>query len=266
VNQSSQVIAVDVGNSSVKLATFAQGSVREHAIRHSCDHWEGMVLDWVHDLHGNHPRIVWRIASVRRSAAHQLSDAICLQSQNSVIEFVSHQHVPMPTEVDHPERLGIDRLLSAYAASRRLPLPAVVVDAGSAVTVDWVSAAGIFCGGAILPGLALQARSLATETEALPQLQWSQNHAFSLPGKNTGDAIRGGILLGIAAAVDDLIIRYRQTDTSSSPAAHVALTGGDASTISPFVRHPHQVFPNLVCRGLLELPRSLGSATTRPET
>ena len=51
-----------------------------------------------------------------------------------------------------PDRVGIDRLLSAYAVVRRCESPAVIVDAGSAVTVDWVDAAGCFCGGAILPG------------------------------------------------------------------------------------------------------------------
>jgi type III pantothenate kinase len=258
VIDSSHLVAVDVGNSSVKLATLHRDSIRDHAIRHSSARWEQTVLEWVEELFEDEP-IFWRLASVRRSAANQLSDAICDRVASPLIQFVTHQHVPMPIAVDHPDRLGIDRLLSAYAASRRFSLPAVVIDAGSAVTVDWISDTGSFCGGAILPGLGLQSRSLATETEALPQLQWDQPGSVSLPAKNTGDAIRGGILVGVSAAIDELIVRYRVIAQATSDQLEVVLTGGDAATISPHLRHNHRVIPNLVCRGLLDLPRSIGA-------
>ncbi len=257
---SSHLVAVDVGNSSVKLATSHGDSIRDHAIRHSSPRWEQAVLEWVEDLFGDQP-IFWRLASVRRSAANQLSDAICDRASSPLIQFVTHHHVPMPIAVDHPDRLGIDRLLSAYAASRRFGLPAVVIDAGSAVTVDWIDDSGSFCGGAILPGLGLQSRSLATETEALPQLQWDQPGSVSVPGKNTRDAIRGGILVGVSAAIDELIVRYRQTAQVGPDQLQVVVTGGDAATISPHLRHNHRVVPNLVCRGLLDLPRSIGAST-----
>ncbi len=254
---SSHLVAVDVGNSSVKLAACRGDEVADHKIRHSSARWEQSVLDWVEDLFGDSP-IYWRLASVRRSAANQLSDAICERTAQPTIQFVTHQHVPMQADVDHPDRLGIDRLLSAYAASRRFRLPAVVVDAGSAVTVDWISEAGSFSGGAILPGLGLQSRSLATDTEALPQLQWDQAGDLSLPAKNTGDAIRGGILLGVSAAIDALIDRYRRAVEVAPDRLQVVVTGGDGPTISPHLRHNHCVVPNLVCRGLLDLPRSIG--------
>lgn len=254
------MVAIDVGNSSVKLAASTGDSIRDHAIRHSSPRWEESVLEWVTALFGDQP-ILWRLASVRRSTANQLSDAICERAASSSIQFVTHQHIPMPVAVDHPDRLGIDRLLSAYAASRRYKLPAVVVDAGSAVTVDWISDRGCFDGGAILPGLGLQARSLATETEALPQLQWDQPRPLLVPAKNTGDAIHGGILVGISAAIDELIVRYRQASQVHQDQLQVVVTGGDAPTISPLLRHNHLVVPNLVCRGLLDLPRSIGMAS-----
>lgn len=256
MNESSHLVAVDVGNSSVKLAACCGDSIQDHAIRHSSARWEQAVLDWVENLFGDRA-ISWRLASVRRSAANQLSDAICDRTTSPLIHFITHRHVPMPVLVDHPDRLGIDRLLSAYAASQRFSVPAVVIDAGSAVTVDWINEAGSFCGGAILPGLGLQSRSLATETEALPQLQWDQPRSVSVPAKNTGDAIRGGILVGVSAAIDELIVRYRQTAQVGPEQLQVVLTGGDAPTISPHLRHNHRVIPNLVCRGLLDLPRSI---------
>lgn len=251
------LVAVDVGNSSVKLAAFCRDALQDHAICHRSPRWEQSVLDWVENLFGEVP-VLWRLASVRRSTANQLSDAICGRVSSPSIQFVTHQDVPMPVEVDHPDRLGIDRLLSAYAASRRFNLPAVVVDAGSAVTVDWVSRQGSFCGGAILPGIGLQSRSLATETEALPQLQWEQPGMLSLPARNTADAIRGGILVGVSAAIDELISRYAQRERLVPDQFQVVVTGGDGLRISPHLRHNHHVVPNLVCRGLLDLPRSEG--------
>ena len=123
-----------------------------------------------------------------------------------------------------------------------------------------VSREGRFCGGAILPGLSLQARALATETDALPQLHWEQSRAVMLPARNTADAIHAGILVGISAAIDSLIVRFRDAAEHRDHPLHVVLTGGDASTISPHLRHNHEVIPNLVCRGLLDLPRSLEAA------
>ena len=263
--ESRQLVAVDVGNSSVKLAAAHGDVVHDHAIPHSSPRWEQSVLDWAQRIFGEHP-IAWRMASVRRSAANQLSDAIYQRVAPTQIQFVTHRHVPMPVAVDHPDRLGIDRLLSAFAASRRARMPAVVIDAGSAVTVDWVSGSGEFGGGAILPGLGLQSRSLSTETEALPQLQWDDPRPFRLPARNTADAIRAGILVGLSAAIDELIERYGANAEAASEPPSVFLTGGDASTISSHLRHNHQVVPNLVCRGLLELTRSLEVSSSTPSS
>ena len=256
MTEASHLVAVDVGNSSVKLAAWSAEELREHAIRHDSPRWDQAVLQWAAELFEDQP-LLWRLASVRRSTANQLSDAICAGGSRPRIQFITHQHVPMSLAVDHPDRLGIDRLLSGFAASRRFKLPLVVIDAGSAITVDWIDHEGCFCGGAILPGLGLQSRALATETEALPQLQWDQPTPLMVPARNTGDAILGGILLGIAAAIDALIVRYREAAEVSADPLTVVITGGDAPTISPHLRHNHQLVPNLVCRGLLDLPRSI---------
>jgi type III pantothenate kinase len=147
-------------------------------------------------------------------------------------------------------------LLSAFAATSRHDPPAVIIDAGSAVTVDWVCGRRRFCGGAILPGLDLQSRALASGTEALPEIRWGGDHPIRLPAKNTEDAIRSGILAGMSASIDALIERYREAAGLAAKEIRVVLTGGDGPAISPHLRHIHQLAPNLVCRGLLDLPRS----------
>ncbi len=250
------MVAIDVGNSAVKIAILLGDTVIDHAIRIGPRGWERLAVDWVRNQR-DEENTIWRVASVHQAAAALLDRAIRESNPEAMIELVTRHDVPMQANVDHPDRLGIDRLLSAYAAAIRFGPPVVVVDAGSAVTVDWVDGQGHFCGGAILPGLGLQSRSLQRETEALPQLQWDREPELRLPAKNTTDAIRSGILIGISAAIDELVIRYCDAAGTKNGEIQVALTGGDAATLSSNLQHSHQVIPNLVCRGLLDLPRSL---------
>lgn len=257
------MVAIDVGNSAVKIAVLIDDSVIDHSIRIGPRGWEQLAVNWA-QLQLQEDNTLWRVASVHQTAAGQLDRAIRKSNSDAIIELIGQRDIPMHANVDHPDKLGIDRLLSAYAALNRFGPPVVVVDAGSAVTVDWVDGGGQFCGGAILPGLGLQSRSLQRETEALPQLQWEHDTEVRLPAKNTIDAIRNGILIGTSAAIDELIRRYRDTAGAKLSDVQVAVTGGDAAALSQNLRHAHQVVPNLVCRGLLDLPRSLARRTNTP--
>lgn len=255
MNREVCTVAVDVGNSVVKLATQRQGSVIDHAIGIESTRWQHAAIGWVQEQVECRDAD-WRIASVHHAAASRLSDALAQRESDTRIRFVSHRDVPMTLDIEHPDRLGIDRLLGAFAARNRLRLPAVVIDAGSAVTIDWINAEGHFCGGAILPGLGLQSRALAQGTEALPEIQWDAECPIRLPGRNTSDAIRSGILAGLAATIDALIERYGRVEGGRSGRVEAVLTGGDGPAISPHLGHPHQRIPNLVCLGLLDLPIS----------
>jgi type III pantothenate kinase len=256
------VVAVDVGNTAVKLALRMESSVEPREVRIGSSGWELGVIGWVRDkLGGRHaagdsPQ--WRIASVQRAAAAQLQHAIRNAQSDAAIKMISWRDVPIAVHVDEPDRVGIDRVLSAYAAWIRFQSPLVVIDAGSAITVDWVDATGAFCGGAIMPGLELQARSLVMGTEALPQIELNQGAAIRLPATNTADAIRAGIVLGVASALDGMIDRYADNRQRSSDSFSVVLTGGDAPLLSPQLRKLHQTIPNLVCQGLLHLDPNSG--------
>ena len=198
------VVAVDVGNSAVKLAVQhdsanssdsrssspnkfepdaqMESEIVDHSIEIGSTGWELSVIGWVRDQLGCDDTL-WRIASVHRSATSQLEHAISKSQLSAKVQLVTHRDVPMLANVDHPDRLGIDRLLSANPAFNRRKTALVVIDAGSAVTVDWVNAKGHFCGGAILPGLGLQSRALVMGTEALPQVEWNAETPMPLPAK-----------------------------------------------------------------------------------
>ncbi len=256
MNNDSCIVAVDVGNTAVKLALQFESSIEYREIRIGSSGWELSAIGWVREklgsqqAAGNSPQ--WRIASVQRSAATKLRHAIASAQRDALIQQVTWPDVPIKMNVDSPDRVGIDRLLSAFAAWSRFGSPAVVIDAGSAITVDWVDPSGTFCGGAIMPGLELQSRSLVMGTEALPQIELNTDAPIELPAKNTVAAIRAGIVLGVAAALDGLIERY----ASASDKFIVVLTGGDARTLSPHVRKSHEVIFNLVCQGLLQIEGS----------
>lgn len=117
--------------------------------------------------------------------------------------------IPVVADVDFPQRVGIDRLLNAFAARhwRRGTGPVIVVDSGTATTVDLVTSDGVFRGGSILPGLRLSARALHEYTARLPLLTVDEMAGSwpSLPGRNTEAAIRAGLLVGQLGAVRELV-------------------------------------------------------------
>jgi type III pantothenate kinase len=247
-----RVVAVDVGNSTVGLAAQIDDQFVPHFVSLDDADWISECIRWAQQQLGS-GQILWTIASVQASATAALMEDLS-KSDEYEVHQTAFTDVPMEVTVEYPEKLGIDRLLAAHAATRILEPPFAVVDVGSAITVDWVDPLGRFCGGAILPGLALQATALHRGTDALPILNVATEEPVRLPGRNTTEAIRGGILVGAAAAIDALTNRYARSHDTLPPS--IALTGGQAVLIAPLLQQNHRLLPNLVCRGLLELARS----------
>jgi len=154
--------------------------------------------------------------------------------------------IPMKTDVLEPDRVGADRLLAALAAWRRAKGRCIVVDCGTAITVNSIRGDGVFLGGAILPGLALMARALAEGTALLPQVPAPETAPGV--GRNTQEAMAAGILHGAAGAVANLVLVARNLIGRDAP---VFLTGGDALRLAAFQPPDcRNVFPNLVLEGL----------------
>jgi len=141
--------------------------------------------------------------------------------------------IPVATAVEEPERVGTDRLLAALAAYRRTGGACIVVDAGTAVTVDAVDERGVFLGGAILPGLGLMARALAEGTAQVPMVEPPGPGEPLGPaiGRNTRAAVRAGLVRGWPAAVGAVVEAVR-TELGAGPVP-VVVTGGDALRLSP---------------------------------
>ena len=125
------------------------------------------------------------------------------------------QRLPLVIDVEFPEKVGIDRLLNAMAANaRRQPSQiAIVIDSGTATTVDLVDGTGVFCGGAILPGFEMGAKALNHYTALLPLIQHHRLHDRVPPpvGRNTTEALESGLYWGHVGAVRQLIDSIRKS-------------------------------------------------------
>jgi type III pantothenate kinase len=143
-----------------------------------------------------------------------------------------------------PSQLGPDRWAALIAARRLYDGPCAVVSAGTTMTVDALSAEGIFLGGFIVPGYTLMREALSRDTALLRR----QDGKFSFFPDNTGDAISSGAANALAGAVDRMI-RY-MAESGESDAA-ILLSGGDAGVLAPMLNGPVQVVDNLVLEGLL---------------
>lgn len=243
-------VVVDIGNSRVKFCrTVCDGlflPVRGIG-RDSKITWDDVARDWQLP-HGTY----WAVASTDPNRLKEfLSWAETRQDQ--VIAIESPLQVPISSQVEFPEKVGIDRLLNAYAAKKPLALgePVIVVDAGSAVTVDLVDEAGLFQGGTIFPGLRLMAKALNDYTAKLPLVD-ARDGNDRLPGKNTEAAMRLGVLHAVAGGIDAIT---RELASQCIKAPRVILTGGDMIPgLAALIQSRHQfvseVRPTLTLDGI----------------
>lgn len=158
------------------------------------------------------------------------------------------QDVPAPIGnlYQPPDALGADRLADAVAAYIEFGSPSIIVDAGTAVTIDAVGGESpAFLGGSILPGLRLAANALARGTALLPDVDVSDTG--SALAASTADAIRAGVVRGLAGAIDRLVADI--TAQLGKPAP-VILTGGDASRLCELCRTQTHLRPHLTLSGL----------------
>jgi type III pantothenate kinase len=151
----------------------------------------------------------------------------------------------MPIRMDNPRELGADRLVNAVAAHHRLGGPCVVVDFGTAITYDCVSAGGEYLGGIISPGVEISLEALTTRAAAIPKIDLTRPR--TLIGKSTVDAIRSGVVYGFAAQVDGMLARVRRELGEETRAI---ATGGLAAGIVPFCESISDVDPLLTLTGL----------------
>ncbi len=200
--------------------------------------------------------LTWLVGSVQPNAFESVRRMMAEMYPTDSIRPVGYRDSGIPVQVDAPELVGIDRILAAAEARRSCNREAeiIVVQAGTAITVDWIDATGAFCGGAIMPGISLTLKYLALGTAQLPWLAPpSDPRTVHLPGKNTRDAILAGVNASVVGGIERLIETYRRQNASDSNPTEIVLSGGDGLWLSKALTMPHKVVEHLVLRSLAHL-------------
>ena len=150
----------------------------------------------------------------------------------------------MPIRYDNPREIGPDRLVNAVAGYEKVGGACVIVDFGTAVTHDVVSADGEYLGGVIFPGVEISLEALTERAAALPTIDLTAPRAVL--GKSTVDAIRSGVLYGYAGMVDGILGRLRD----ELGEARAIATGGLAGAVVPYCERIDEVDDLLTLTGL----------------
>jgi type III pantothenate kinase len=233
------LLAVDVGNTQTHFGVFRLGDdrVAEHwrfaTERQSTGDELGAVLSNLLALRGlSFSDVQHAIVS---STVPQLQEQWTVMSErylnHTMLVVGPSIKTGMPIRIDNPHEVGADRLVNAVAAYDRVGDACVVVDFGTAITYDAVSADGEYLGGIISPGAEISIDALYERAAKLPKVEIAEPRA--LIGKSTVEAIRSGIVFGFAGQVEGILRRLRAELGAETT---VIATGGLAGSLVPFIR------------------------------
>jgi type III pantothenate kinase len=220
------IVALNVGNTNTSLGIVRGGDVASARTAPTRDNMTAERLEAALDALldedgaalGDVEAIV--LASVVPAVSAALAELTAVRGIRLIV--ANDTTIPIPVRVDQPAAVGDDRLVNAFAAGALYGRPAIVVDLGTATTLDVVAPDGAFLGGAIAPGLGLGLEALTERTAQLPRVALEMpQHAI---GTNTVSAMQSGAVLGYFGLVKELVRRI--TAELGPPKPKVVLTGG----------------------------------------
>lgn len=244
----SSIAVIDIGNTSLKFARASSGKC-------------GSVTALPHE--GLNPRRLTKaLKSIMTAEALDGAIACCVAPDHvgrvrdawrtvsrRPLLFLSHRmKMPITLKYPKPETIGPDRLAAASASYSRMKKAQIVVDAGTAVTVDCVDATGQFLGGAIAPGPAVMSKYLASNTGLLPEIDFTG--AVPKIGRSTEGAMRIGVRVGYAALINGIVNHLRCGAFQGARDVPVVITGGYARQLARDIDCPTTIRDNLTLEGL----------------
>lgn len=240
------MIAVDVGNTSIHIAHFKRGRFKKAK---------------------KIPTIGVTKASLRRVLSPKLNEKILVcsvvpkvtkifKSLKMPVCIVGQDiKVPIGSSYDK-RRIGMDRLVGAYAAKKLFPGVRLALDFGTAITLDFLSEGNVYQGGIILPGVG-STLGVLSKCALLPKRIKFKKTKKLIP-TTTESSITKGLAEGFSLMINSLVRRYKKK-LKIAKNKRVIITGGDAGVIMPGLDFPFKYEPSLVLKGLEILSRSLPS-------
>jgi type III pantothenate kinase len=245
------LLVVDVGNTQTHFGTYRDAELVEHwrftTVRDSTADELGAVLRNLLELRGI------GLADLEASIVSSTVPQLRPEWESMAARYLDHEMLVvgpglktgMALRYDNPREIGPDRLVNAVAAYDKVHGACVVVDFGTAVTYDPVSAEGEYLGGIITPGVEISMEALTSRAAAIPKIDLTPPR--TLIGKSTVEAIRSGVIYGFAAQVDGMLGRLREELGDETAAV---ATGGLATAIVPFCDLIDEIDPLLTLTGL----------------
>jgi type III pantothenate kinase len=258
---SHSVVAVDIGNSFIKAAVLTDALIPLdlHDASVATFKLEDIgKAQWLDFLGPCAVETQWFLASVNQSTLAGVVQWLDSQTIPKKRTILTHQQIPLDCSAVAVEQVGVDRLLSALGAMDVLvnPCPVVVVDIGTAVTIDAVTAEGEFLGGVIMPSIYLSSIALANYTDRLPEVDVNISDLPGLPqaiGTCTQDAVRGGLVWGFIGAIEAVVTRQQKI---LGPGTHLIVDGADSEVVSNLPFDASSV-DHLCLRGIIHVAQNI---------
>lgn len=187
------------------------------------------------------------IENVIVSSVNEPADAVASWARHASKKFVLTHHLPVPVHNRYatPATLGMDRLAGVCGASQLFPYHhALVIDAGTCITFDFIDDKKSYWGGSIAPGLSMRFLSMHTLTAKLPLVNPAENP--ELIGNNTEASMQSGVVNGMTIEISGIISQYREKYADLK----VILCGGDARFFEKRLKESIFASPDLVLIGL----------------
>ena len=246
------VITIDIGNTStsvglvdiqklscIKNYTFPSKNIIENIVR---------IIRQIQDNFHSLMPIPVKICTVIRPIQKDLKAALSSITTINRITFVKyHESLPVKINYDNPDILGTDRIANLLYSLKRYPKEdVIIIDAGTAITIDMLSSNREFIGGFILPGIITQLNSLHENTSELPQIEYGA-HTGPFPPNSTQSAILNGVCYGIGGGISFIIEKLRKKFPDNK---RILTCGGTWRAIERFVDFEYHFIPEITLIGV----------------
>jgi type III pantothenate kinase len=255
------LLAVNINNTETKVGLFRGDSLESHwrlttTPSRTPDEWAATLTAYLAQAGRSTQEVRAAIvASVVPPVTQGLCEAVERATTVTPVVVDGRSALPITLDVEEPLQVGADRLLNTLAAAQLFHRDTIVVDFGTATTFDCITSDGRFLGGVIMPGIRTASDALIRGTAKLPATDLAP--PTRVIGRRTEEAIRAGVLLGTADAVDGIVRRIK-AEWPNGATPQVIATGGLANLVVPLVREIESVHPDLTLTGLRIAATALG--------
>ncbi len=233
-------IVIDCGNTNTKIAFYKEGNKTEMVFLSKEESIKKFLQNNKTEKYEN-----GILSSVRER--EEETENYLKAELDFFLKLTHNTPIPVKNCYETPQTLGIDRIAAAVGANNLFPdTSLLVIDAGTAITIDFVSEKGEYKGGNILPGIDMRFRALNEFTDRLPLLSKSETKNKNIIGQNTKEAIIKGVQEGLIFEIEGYIEYFRQKKQDLK----VLITGGDTFFFDKKLKNTIFAVDDLVINGL----------------